>query len=122
MSLKTTFQKIPVTVFKVFKSLIVSVKYVKTVNDGFTAAVTTSTDIDALIISTTGVDITRLAFYHHIQPMDKLCFLKGVDVASKSIVVQNGDTIKESNDVFEVKELDVDAAGALYILLLRGVA
>ena len=118
MALKDTFQKIPVTIFKVFKSLVRGVSYVKTADDGFTAPVVTAVPIDALIISTTGIDVTRLSFYHLIQPLDKLCYLKGVDV---SFEVKNGDRILDGTDAFEVKAFDVDAAGALYTLLVRGI-
>jgi len=50
--------------------------------------------------------------------LDKLCYLKGVDV---SFEVQNGDRILDGTDAFEVKAFDVDAAGALYTLLVRGI-
>lgn len=120
MSIKSTLRKVPVIIFRILKSLIRVVEYQKRANDGFSAEVVSSFHPEMIISSTSGLEVKKLSFYSRIQPKDKIGFIKGIDVVG--YVIENDDQIIDiDGNVYEVKEFEVDAAEALYILLLRGV-
>jgi len=121
MSIKTVLQKAPVIIFKVLKSLVQVVEYQKKVDDGFGTATVTKYHPEMIVTSTAGISPTSVSFYSKMQSNDKIGMIKGVSVVGYEIANDDRVVDKDGN-LLEVKEFDVDAAGALYVLLLRGIA
>ena len=120
MSIKTVLQKAATTAFKVFKSLIQHVTYVKVSDDGFGTTVTSTYPVDMIVTGTSGVSPTSVSFYSKIQAEDKIGMLKGSSVVGFVVAIEDR-VIAEDGSKYDVKAYDVDAAKALYIFLLRGV-
>lgn len=115
--IKKLFRNIPVTIFKVFKDLIVEATwhpFTQNLLDEDTAEPRT---FNMIIIETLHENIDILRF-NDIQPNDRLGYVRGVDI---DFEIQNGDRIEVENKTYEVADQEILAADALYIFLLRKV-
>lgn len=115
--IKKLFRNIPVTIFKVFKDLIVEATwhpFTQNLLDEDTAEPRT---FNIIIIETLHENIDILRF-NDIQPNDRLGYVRGVDI---DFEIQNGDRIEVENKTYEVADQEILAADALYIFLLRKV-
>lgn len=119
MSIKTIIQKVPVTIFKVLKSLVQTTDYQKIISDGFDKTITHN-PLDMIIISASGIDLRTVSFAGEVQPQDMIGLVKGVSVVGFKI--SNDDKVVDENGViYTVKKFDVAPANSLYTLLLRGI-
>lgn len=115
--IKKLFKNIPVTIFKVFKDLIVEATwhpFTQNLLDEDTAEPRT---FNMIIVETLHENIDILRF-NDIQPNDRLGYVRGVDI---DFEIQNGDRIEVENKTYEVADQEILAADALYIFLLRKV-
>lgn len=115
--IKKLFRNIPVTIFKVFKDLIVEATwhpFTQNLLDEDTAEPRT---FNMIIVETLHENIDILRF-NDIQPNDRLGYVRGIDI---DFEIQNGDRIEVENKTYEVADQEILAADALYIFLLRKV-
>lgn len=123
MSLNKTFQKAARTIFKVFKSLIFKVEYAVAVNAGFDSSNFKNYPVDMIIDSYAERDVQFLSFSNLIQPTDVKGLVRGEQLRGHGIlkVTTLDKIVKNEDTTYAIIAYDVDAAEALYTLLLRKV-
>ncbi len=96
MSLDTVFHNAAKTVFKVFKSLIHKVEFVRVTDDGFDEETETKYPVDMIVSSFDAKDVETLSFSDLIQPTDIKGMFRGKQLASftpsTTDVVVDGDS------------------------------
>jgi hypothetical protein len=120
MGLRRVFQKAAVTAFKVAGDIPeASASYVVKADDGFGTTSTDSYSIDLMVEKFTEKEGTNYSFSELIQVKD----LKGlVPSLSCSVALNSQNTVIDAAGVsYNIEALDIDAADALYVLLLRKV-
>lgn len=115
--IKKLFRNIPVTIFKVFKDLIVEATWYPFTQNLLDEDTAEPRTFNIIIIETLHENIDILRF-NDIQPNDRLGYVRGVDI---DFEIQNGDRIEVENKTYEVADQEILAADALYIFLLRKV-
>lgn len=115
--IKKLFRNIPVTIFKVFKDLIVEATWYPFTQNLLDEDTAEPRTFNMIIIETLHENIDILRF-NDIQPNDRLGYVRGVDI---DFEIQNGDRIEVENKTYEVADQEILAADALYIFLLRKV-
>ena len=115
--IKKLFRNIPVTIFKVFKDLIVEATWHPFTQNLLDEDTQDPRTFSIVIIETNHENIDILRF-KNIQPNDRLGYVRGVDI---DFEIQNGDRIEVEDKMYEVAEQDILAADALYVFLLRKV-
>lgn len=119
MGLSKVFQKAAVTAFKIADDISKTGVYIDITDDGFTAPTEVEYPLDIIKEKFSEIDRSRLSFGDRIQRKD----LKGM-VPSLSLTssIKANNKIRTSDDViYTIVDLEIDAANALYILLLRKV-
>lgn len=115
--IKKLFRNIPVTIFKVFKDLIVEATWYPFTQNLLDEDTAEPRTFNMIIVETLHENIDILRF-NDIQPNDRLGYVRGVDI---DFEIQNGDRIEVENKTYEVADQEILAADALYIFLLRKV-
>lgn len=115
--IKKLFRNIPVTIFKVFKDLIVEATWYPFTQNLLDEDTAEPRTFNMIIIETLHENIDILRF-NDIQPNDRLGYVRGIDI---DFEIQNGDRIEVENKTYEVADQEILAADALYIFLLRKV-
>lgn len=115
--IKKLFKNIPVTIFKVFKDLIVEATWYPFTQNLLDEDTAEPRTFNMIIVETLHENIDILRF-NDIQPNDRLGYVRGVDI---DFEIQNGDRIEVENKTYEVADQEILAADALYIFLLRKV-
>ena len=115
--IKKLFRNTPVTIFKVFKDLIVEATWYPFTQNLLDEDTAEPRTFNIIIIETLHENIDILRF-NDIQPNDRLGYVRGVDI---DFEIQNGDRIEVENKTYEVADQEILAADALYIFLLRKV-
>lgn len=115
--IKKLFRNIPVTIFKVFKDLIVEATWYPFTQNLLDEDTAEPRTFNMIIIETLHENIDILRF-NDIQPNDRLGYVRGVDI---DFEIQNGDRIEVEDKTYEVADQEILAADALYIFLLRKV-
>lgn len=115
--IKKLFKNIPVTIFKVFKDLIVEATWYPFTQNLLDEDTAEPRTFNMIIIETLHENIDILRF-NDIQPNDRLGYVRGIDI---DFEIQNGDRIEVENKTYEVADQEILAADALYIFLLRKV-
>lgn len=117
MSLAQTFHKAARTVFKVFKSLIHKVEFVRVTNDGFDEETETKYPVDMIVSSFEAKDVELLSFNNLIQPTDVKGMFRGEQL--KDFTPATTDVVVDGEVTYSVVATQTDPAKALWILLLR---
>lgn len=115
--IKKLFRNIPVTIFKVFKDLIVEATWYPFTQNLLDEDTAEPRTFNMIIVETLHENIDILRF-NDIQPNDRLGYVRGIDI---DFEIQNGDRIEVENKTYEVADQEILAADALYIFLLRKV-
>lgn len=115
--IKKLFRNIPVTIFKVFKDLIVEATWYPFTQNLLDEDTAEPRTFNMIIIETLHENIDILRF-NDIQPNDRLGYVRGIDI---DFEIQNGDRIEVEDKTYEVADQEILAADALYIFLLRKV-
>lgn len=119
MGLRTVFQKAAVTALKAVGDITQDAYYIETTDDGFDASSSVSTPIQIIYDTFTDAEASRFSFANLIQAKDKKGLVPTL-LCGVSIYVNN--QIKDTDDVlWNIVAKEMDAANALYILLLRKV-
>lgn len=124
MALIDLFQGLPDTIFTIFASLILpGVLIIDSDDDGWanTAPVNPTYPVDVIRTSLSKEDAQKTSFYEHIQVSDVVALVKGSQV---TIPLDTADALQITDRFnrtikYHIVAFDVDAADALYILLLR---
>lgn len=119
MGLRNVFQKAAVTALNAFGDVTQDAYYVETIDDGFGDSSSTSYPVKIIYDTFTDAEASRFSFASLIQVKDK----KGlVPALSVDVAIHSNNQIKDTDDVlWSIIAKEMDAADAMYILLLRKV-
>lgn len=124
MALLDVFQGLPGTIFNVFGSLVLQGNLIiASDNDGWSDLPPTPDEypVDVLRTSYSKLDAEKVSFYEFIQVNDVVALVKGEQV---TVPIDTADALEITDRFsrtirYDIVAFDVDAADALYILLLR---
>jgi hypothetical protein len=116
MGLSRIFQKAAKTAFKAAGDLPKSVTYREVVDDGFSPKVETDYPAKMLFESLTENSRKSYSFADKVQPNDYVGLIPSLEITTDPKV---GSLIIQGAVTYNIIARDRDAAGALYVLLLR---
>lgn len=119
MGMRSVFQKAAMTAFKITGDIPQPATYIETEDNGFDDPVSTENICQIIYDEFTAKELD----YYGWTPNFKKKDIKGL-IPSLSISVpigNKGQIRREDGQVYEIKEKFIDAADAMYVLLLRKV-
>ena len=119
MGRKSTFQKAAVTAFKIAGDIVRNATYVEVVDDGFDVATKKEIPIQIIYDKFTEEEAGSLSFSSLIQISDKKGLIPFITVPV--ILHTQNRIVGDDGEIYTIIAKDLDAADALYILLLRKV-